>query len=357
LRGDTLTARPFDPDKRQFTGDPFRVADSVGNDGTYRGLFSATRNLLAVSTGSSATRQLTWFDRQGKALSHPGEASRRDEMSLSPDGTQVAEGRVDSAQGTWVVWLLDLARGSSSRFTFDNNGAGNAIWSGDGRYIAYASGGGRSSDIYRKPSNGATKEEVLYHSETLKTPLDWSSDGKWLLYTEMGKDTRADLWVLPDPSGPTGAERKPVPYLVTPFDEGQAKFSPDGKWVAYSSTESGVKEVYVRPFPASSGGKWLVSNGGGSQARWRPDGKELLYFSPDGTLMASEVRLTPTFQTSTPKALFKPEILGGLGGGPSSSWRWDISRDGQRFLINTSTEEKNSAPVVVSTQWMNAIKK
>jgi eukaryotic-like serine/threonine-protein kinase len=266
-RGDTLMARPFDDKRLEFTGAAVRVADSVGTNGGFLGMFSASGNgILVTSSGGSQNRQLVWYDRQGKVLSRVGEPAQRDEMSLSPDGTRVAEGRVDG-RGIWGVWVVDLARSVSSRFTYESTGGGNGIWSPDGSQIIYAGGGGQSADIFRKSSNGATKEEVLFHSDTVKTPLDWSSDGRWVLYAERGKETGFDLWALPDANGPAGLQRKPIPYLVTPFNEAQAKFSPDGKWVAYSSNESGTAEVYVRPFPASSEGKWLVSNGGGAQAR------------------------------------------------------------------------------------------
>jgi serine/threonine protein kinase/Tol biopolymer transport system component len=358
IRSETIMARPFDPKKREFTGPAAHVLDGVGVSEGYIALFTASNNgILAVSTLGSENRQLMWFDRTGKALAKAGETAPRDEMELSPDGTRVAEGRVD-AQANWGVWILDLARGSSSRFTFEGNGAGNAIWSPDGSFIAYASGGGNSTDIFRRASNGATKAEVIFHSDNLKHPLDWSPDGRWLLYEERGKDTGADLWALPDASGPATEERKPIPYLVTPFSETQAKFSPDGKWVAYSSNESGAVEIYVRPFPASTGGKWLVSNGGGRQARWRRDGKELFYVAPNGDMMSVDVKSTAgTLEASTPKVLFHPPILGGQGGGPTAAWRYDVSRDGQRFLINAATEEKTSTPVTVTTHWTELLKK
>jgi len=358
LRGDTLMSRPFDARRFQFTGAAVRAADSVGTNGAYLGLFSVSSNgILATSSGGSGNRQLAWYDRKGKILGGAGEPARRDEISLSPDGTRVAEGRVDP-QGTWAVWVMDLARGVSSRFTFENTGAGDPVWSPDGSQIVYAAGGGQSADLFRRPSSGATKEEVLFHSDSLKTPLDWSSDGRWLLYTERAKDTGADLWALPDPSGPVASERKPIPYLVTTFNESQAKFSPDGKWVAYSSNETGTVEAYVRPFPSSSGGKWLVSNGGGRQVRWRPDGKELYFIAPGGALMAAEVHTTgSTFVASTPTVLFRPQILGGLGGAPTTLWRYDISKDGQRFLINTAGDEKSSAPITITTQWQELMKK
>ena len=358
LRGDTLMARPFDEKRLELTGPAVRVADSVGTTGGFVGLFAASSNgILATSGGATANRQLVWYDRQGKVVSRIGDPERRDEMSLSADGTRVAEGRVDSA-GTWAVWILDLARGVSSRFTFDAAGDGNATWSPDGSQIVFASGGGQSVDLFRRASNGATKEEVLFHSDTIKAPLDWSPDGHSLLYEERGKDTGRDLWVLPDASGPIGEERKPVPYLVTPFNEQQAKFSPDGKWVSYSSNESGTMEVYVRPFPASSGGKWLVSSGGGNQARWRPDGKEIFYIAPSGALMAAELNATGSaLEVGSPKLLFRTQILGGLGAGAAGAWRYAVSKDGQRFLINSAPEQVASAPVTVRTNWMTELKK
>jgi eukaryotic-like serine/threonine-protein kinase len=358
LRADTLMTRPFDIRSLQLTGPAVRVADNVGTDGSFYGLFSASSNgILITSTGGSGTRQMAWFDRQGKVLSRVGDPQRRDEMSMSLDNTRLAEGRVD-LQGVWAVWVMELARGVSSRFTFDPAGAGNAIWSPDGTQIVFAGGGGQSADLYRKPSNGATKEEVLFHSDPVKFPLDWSSDGKWLLYHQRGKDTGADLWALPDANGPIGEDRKPVPYLVTPFNETQAKFSPDSKWVAYTSNESGTAEVYVRPFPASSGGKWLVSTGGGTEVTWRPDGKELFYLAPGGMLMAADVHASGSaFEVGAPKQLFRPQILGGLGGGPNSSWRYAVSRDGQRFLMNTALDQSVSAPVTVVTNWTADLKK
>jgi WD40 repeat protein len=358
LRGGTLMARPFDDKGLQFAGPAVRVADDVGTNGSLVGIFSTSENgVLATSNGGSGNRDLVWYDRQGKVLSRAGETARRDEMEMSADGTRVAEGRVDT-QGVWAVWVLDLARGTSARFTFDSTGAGNAIWSPDGKQIAYVSGGGQSADIFRRDANGAGKQEVLFHSESIKTPLDWSSDGHWMLYAERGKDTGVDLWALPDANGPAGQERKPIPYLVTAFNEEQAKFSPDGKWVAYSSDESGTFEVYVRPFPASAEGKWLVSTGGGREVRWRPDGKELFYVAPGGMLMAAEVHTSGSvFEVGVPRTLFHPQILGGAGGGTSVAWRYDISKDGQRFLINSATEKSASIPITVTTNWTSDFKK
>jgi eukaryotic-like serine/threonine-protein kinase len=349
LRGDALMAQPFDVRHMELTGRSVQVADRVSTN-LYDGLFSASNTgMLAYAITGGNNRELTWYDREGKVLGHMGAAAARDELSLSPDGEQVAEGRVDD-RGTWGVWMLDVQRGTNTRLSFDGGG-GDAVWSPDGSQIVYAPGGGQSTDLYRKPANGAGQGEILFHSEEVKTPMSWSRDGRFLLFSQRGKAS-SELWVLP-----LQGERKPFPYLVTPFRAGQAQFSPDGHWVAYTSNESGTKEVYVQPFPSPSGGKWPVSSGGGSQPRWRRDGKELLYFAPDNMLMAVSVAAVGgTFQPGVPKPLFRAAVLGGTGGGPSSSWRWDISPDGQRFLINTALEEGATAPVTMVLNWDSALK-
>ena len=351
LRGEALMAQRFDAGRLELTGRAIQLADRVSTN-TFGGLFSISSNgvLAHVATGGEK-RQLTWYDREGKVVGHAGESATRDEMSLSPDGTQVAEGRMDE-KGTWVVWMLDLARNVNTRLTFEGGGAGNATWSPDGTQIVYAPGGGQSVDLYRKPANGASQGELLFHADDVKTPLDWSRDGRFIIFAQQGKSTGSDLWVLP-----LQGDRKPVPYLTTPFNEGQAKFSPDGHWVVYTSNESGKREVYVQPFPVSTGGKWPVSNGGGSQPRWSRDGKELFYFAPDSMLMAVSVTTTGgTFQPSVPKALFRAPVLGGVGAGAGVAWRWDISGDGQRFLINTALDEATATPLTVVLNWQSAIK-
>jgi Tol biopolymer transport system component len=350
LRGDALMTQPFDPGRLELTGRAVQLADRVSAN-TFGGLFSVSNNgLLGYAATGGDKRQLTWYDREGKILGHAGEPIGRDELELSPDGVRVAEGRVDD-RGTWGVWMLDLARGANTRLSFEAGG-GSAVWLPDGSQIVYAPAGGQSTDLYRKPANGAGQGEVILHSEGIKTPDDWSHDGRFVIYMQRSKNASTDLWVLP-----LQGDRKPMPYLTTQFNETQAKFSPDGHWVVYASNESGTREVYVQPFPTSSGGKWAVSNGGGSQPRWSRDGKELFYFAPDSTLM--EVSVTTTgggFQPGAPKPLFRATVLGGLGGGAGVAWRWDISPDGKRFLINTALDESTAAPVTVVLNWQSAVK-
>ncbi len=350
LRGSAMMAQPFDAKRLELTGHAVQLTDMVSNT-LYDPLFSASNTgVLAFALSGGNNRKLTWYDRTGKALGNAGEPAARDEVELSPDETRIVEGRTEDG-GTWTVWMLDLARGANTRLTF-GGGGGNAEWSPDGRQIIYAPNGGVSPDLYLKPANGAEMGERILHADQTVTPKDWSEDGRFLLYEQRGNGRATDLWVLP-----LAGDRKPMPYLVTPFTKTQAKFSPDGHWVVYTSNESGTREVYVQPFPMASGGKWVVSNGGGSQPRWSHDGKELLYFTPDQALMDVDIKTSGnTLQLGVPKMLFRVPILGGAGGGPTNSWRWDISRDGKRFLINTSLDDTANSPITVLLNWQSAMR-
>lgn len=349
LRGTALMAQPFDAKRLKLAGHAVQLADTV-NSTTGDPLFSVSdTGVLAFALNGGDNRKLTWYDRTGKALGNVGEPAARDELELSPDGTRVVEGRTDG--NSWTVWMLDLARGANTRLTF-GGGGGGAEWSPDGRQIVYSPNGGTSPDLYLKPANGAEMGERILHSDHAVSPKDWSQDGKLLLYEQNNKGRSRDLWVLPM----TG-ERKPMPYLVSPFAKTQAKFSPDGHWVVYVSNESGTPEVYVQPFPMASAGKWVVSNGGGSQPRWSHDGKELFYFTPDQTLMDVDVKTSGgTLQLGVPKALFHVAVLGGAGGATSEDWRWDISRDDKRFLINTALDDTATSPITVLLNWQSAVR-
>jgi eukaryotic-like serine/threonine-protein kinase len=182
---------------------------------------------------------------------------------------------------------------------------------------------------------------------------DWSRDEHFLLYEDRDPKTNWDLWVLPDPAGSPGA-RKPSVFLNSMFSEADGKFSPDGRFVAYVSDESGRTEVYVSTFPDPKGGRWAISSGGGFQPRWRSDGRELLYFRPDGTLMSVDVTLNPSFKAGAPRALFQAPII--AGGGQTSTHRWDMTPDGKRFLINTVPGDA-SAPLTVVLNWQAALRK
>ena len=265
-----------------LTGKPVPISEAVTNNNAYA-VFSASSNgVLAYRSDDTAATVFgiyrpAWYDRQGKVVeSMAGDTGRYADLSLSPDGTRVAVRRTDPQAagkggqiGSWDIWLHELARGVSTRLTFDRAVAGMPVWSPDGSSIVYASDRDGIYDLYRKPSSGAGNEEVLLRSGESKLPADWSPGRALPAYSEI-EGTGRDLWVLPL----AGDNRKPSLYLKTDHNGGgPAQFSPDGRFVAYTSNESGKNEIYVQPFPAPSGGKWRFpataapSPGGGAMAK------------------------------------------------------------------------------------------
>ena len=246
------------------------------------------------------------------------------------------------------IWLLEISRdgSASTRFTFGSSDR-DPLWSPDGSRIVFSSNRAGHYDLYQKLANGAKDEVVLLNSGEDKDATSWSRDGRFLLYTVFRPETKNDIWVLPLEGG-----NKPFPFLATEYNERDASFSPDGHWVAYNSYESGGGEVYVRSFSTNSdgtaveaGGKWLVSNGGGTDPRWRADGRELYYLSLDKRLMAVSVATSPAFRTG------KPQPLGLVFGGD-----WDFSADGKHFLA-PATKSSKPEPYTVVLNWQAGLKK
>jgi serine/threonine protein kinase len=350
LREGTLLAQPFDLRRLELAGEAVPVAAQVSN---YRavGQFSASRSgALVYRSGDEAVgAKLTWFDRQGKTLGTPSDAAyTTGSLALSPDGSRAAAVRAVRTEGSGLnIWLVDLVRGGRTRFTFTQSSSDMyPAWSPDGTRLAFSSDRARHYDLYQQAANGAGEAELLLKSDNEKNLTDWSGDGRFLLFDQLNGKTGRDLWVLPMDNA---AERKPIPFLHTDFDARQAHFSPDGRWIAYRSNESGKNEIYVRPFPAPAGGggKWMVSQGG-NQPRWRRDGKELFYLSPDGQLMASQVNASGSaFQASIPKPLFKaPQNV-----------EWEVSPDGTKFLFPVTGGDTTQSPFTVVLNWMALLKK
>jgi WD40 repeat protein len=363
VRESSLMAQAFDARRLELAGEAVPIAEGLPDTG--RPVFSvSTTGVLAYRRGfnSLPTTHLTWFDRAGKILGTVGEPGQYNSVALSPDGTRVAVSRNDpqsagraigGLRGNTDIWLHEFTRGTSARLTFDAGVDWMAVWSPDGNRIIFASDRDGAYNLYQKVSSGAGIEEALLNSHETKYPYDWSQDGHFLLYAVAAQ--KYDLWVLPV----TGDDHKPMPYLQTESSATQARFSPDSRWIAYMSDESGKSEIYVRPFPAASGGKWMVSKGGGNQPIWRRDGKELFYISADSKLMAVEVAAASgTFQAGIPKALFAAPIWG--GGAINNVTRYDVTADGKKFLINSLPTETTSAPpsaITVVLNWQAGLMK
>ena len=357
MRSGTLMAQPFDSSALEFTGEAFAVADQVDHAAVLSlGFFAVSANgVLVYRSGGSVDRQLVWFDRAGQRLGTAGAPGRYRNPRLSPDGRQVAVERIDPSSGVPDVWVLDLSRGTTVRLTYRPVLDTSPIWSPDGSHIAYASERDGPRSLYQKDSSGAGKEQLLLKPAVrLVGALDWSLDGRFILYDTTGGETRRDLWVLP-----LFGERKPIPFLHELCGEYQGQFSPDGLRVAYASDESSALEVYVQSFAGArngaappAGGKLRVSTSGGSEPQWRRDGKELFYLAADRKLMAVEVKHAPKFELGAPKPLFDTQM------DPTIVTRnhYAVAADGQRFLLNLPVENTAASPITVVVNWKAGLK-
>jgi Tol biopolymer transport system component len=350
LREESLMAQAFDERRFEVVGEPAQIAEQVGTSIT-RAYFSVSLNgVLAYRGGSGlSSSQLTWFDREGHNLGRAGEPGYYADMTLSKDASRVAYSR-PSQGGNRQIWTLDIARGINTLLSFRPDGSRAPVWSSDGKYVAFSSA--RGNAIYVKDAANSESERPVLQTGMTKFVNDWSLDGRYLLYTETTKSL--DLFALPDPLG--AGERKPIPVANSGFNESQGQFSPDRRWVAYASDESGRYEIYVVPFPPGDGRtKSLVSSAGGRQPRWRADGKELYYFGLDGNLMAVDTKTDPVFQRATPHALFRQPTLTSANVA-NTVYRYDAKWDGKKFLM-VNALVKPSSPVTVVLNWETGLKK
>jgi Tol biopolymer transport system component len=359
-RAGTLVAQKVDIERSVLVGEPVTLTASLADDVSYlRSAVSVSANgLIAFRTASGGQRQLTWFDRSGAPQGVVGGPdSTQLQPRLSPDGRRVAV--VRGNLGNPDIWLLDGAR--ASRFTFDPGQDWFATWSPDGTRLVYRSRG-IGGPLYMKLTSGAGVEEQFLATDQTLTASSWSPDGRFLMYMSIDPKTNADLWVIPMTGD--AEHRKPFVFLKTPFREAYGTFSPDSRWVAYHSNESGRPEVYVRSFtppgatPASASaaaGQWQISTTGGILPMWRSDGKELYYVNPDGALMAVPIAVTATgVEPGTPVMLFQTHMFGG-GADVQLGWQYDVARDG-RFLINTLVND-TAAPITLIQNWQPDAKK
>jgi len=347
VRRNILFAQAFNLAQESVSGDPSPIAEGIFVQRFDRVAVSASAAgpIVFRAGATSVKRRFIWFDRSGKEIRVLGDVdtSNINVPSLSRDGNRLIVQR--TVDGNMDSWLFDMVRGLFTRFTTDPASDGGGIWSPDGNRVVFNSSRTGVYDLYEKPANGFGDDKLILATTQNKMPTDWSPDGRFILYRSPDLRTGFDLWILP-----MDGDRKPFPFLRTPFEERDGQFSPDGNWIAYQSNESGRVEVYVRPFPGP-GESQSISTNGGAQARWRADGKELFYIALDGKLMAVPIRIRPdgkSLDADVAVPLFGTQIGGALQ--LQSRQQYVVARDGQQFLMNTIVEE-TSIPITVIVNW------
>jgi eukaryotic-like serine/threonine-protein kinase len=343
IRQGTLFAQDFDTSGLSLNGNPFPIAEQVAfRSGFYSAAISASATgLLAYRSGPAERRQFIWFDRSGREIAKVGnlDSAQASAPSLSPDGRYIALDRmVDNNRD---IWLLETARSVLRRLTFDLAEDNSPTWSPDGSRIVFTRREAVGT-LYQIPASGNGAEKLLLATPQPKRAADWSHDGRFLLFRTQDVKTKYDLWALP-----MDGEAKPFVVVQTNFDERDAQFSPDGKWIAYESDESGRFEIYVQPFPGP-GQKLPVSTNGGAQVRWPRNGKELFYIGLDDRLMAVPIRVPSNGQAmeiGAPVPLFPTRVIGGAVN--VLRQQYVVSPDGQKFLINTVPEDSGSSRITV----------
>ena len=346
-QGATLMAAPFDPPLLAITGGAVPVVEGVrqsSSSGAAQYSFSATGSLVYVPGAvQGEQRKLVWVTRDGaeQPVAAPPHVYRG--VRLSPDKRHVATA-IDEEETQ--VWQYDLSRGTLTRLTFGGNVGSNPVWTPDGKRMAFTSNRDGPINIYLQLADGSGGPERLTTSDHINTPMSWSPDGQTLAFIEINPNTGYDIWML------RLSDRKIQPFLKTSFNESAPRFSPDGHWLAYISDDSGRYEVYVQPYPGP-GGKSQISTDGGKEPVWNPNGREL-FFRRDGKMMAVEIATQSGFVAGKPHVLFE----GPYEPSPGSNANYDVSRDGQRFLMLKQIEQEQSATQInVVLNWFEELKR
>jgi eukaryotic-like serine/threonine-protein kinase len=345
-RDKTLFGQRFDPVNFELKGEPAPILTEVQYQARVgRVGFSASDSglLVAQNSGAVSFSQLIWLDRKGNQVAVVGKPGLYANVSLAPDGKSVAVDKTDSSNQNTDVWIYELQHDGAKRMTFDPAIDAMPVWSPDASRLAFSSSRQNVFNLYLKAADGTQEEKLIQHVDVDEYPSDWSRDARFILYTR-----GPDLWFLTLP------EMKSTPFLKTPSTLKNGHYSPDGKWVAYASNESGKWEVYVTSFPAAQG-KWQVSSGGGEQPRWRADGKEFFYLSSDGKVMAAPVTEGTNFDVGAPVPLFQANPR--EASATSEQQFYDVSRDGQRFLINTEVRQTEVEPMSIILNWTAKLQK
>ncbi len=355
-QGGSLMAVPFDPQRQTATGAAVPVVEGILQSpvtGAAQYSFSSTGSLVYVPGGVQAVQsRLVWVNRNGAEQPLATHAHTYQLPRLSPDGRRVAVGIVEQESH---VWLYDLSRDSLTRFTFEGNTNFAPVWTPDGKRIAFISNKEGPQNVFWQLADGSGGLERLTTSEYTQSPTSWSPNGQLLAFFENNPTTGNDIWVLRmgDASPASGQVREAQPFLRTSFNETAPRFSPDGRWLAYVSEESGRYEIYVRTYPGP-GGKWQISTEGGAEPAWNPNGRELFY-RRGNKMMAADIAPQPSFAAGKPRVLFEGLYLPSQGTSPN----YDVSPDGQRFLMLKPTESAEAAPTQINVvlNWFEELKR
>jgi eukaryotic-like serine/threonine-protein kinase len=347
-QGGSLMAMQFDPQRLAVTGAAAPVLEGVlqsSSSGAAQYSLSATGSLVYIPGSVQADqRRLVWVTRNGTEQPVAAPARAYVFPRLSPDGRQVGVGITEQET---QVWLYDLSRETLTRFTFEGNVNLNVAWTPDGKRIAFQSNKEGPLNLFWQRADGSGGLERLTTSEYNNFPMSWSPDGQLLAFVEVNPTTGYDIWVL------RLGDRRAQPFLRTPFNESVPRFSPDGRWLAYVSNESGRWEIYVLAYPGP-GGKWQISTEGGTEPVWNSNGRELFYRSGD-KMMAVDIATQPSFTASKPRVLFE----GRYNPAPGTTPNYDVSPDGQRFLMIKPSEQEAAAPTQINVvlNWFEELKR
>jgi Tol biopolymer transport system component len=350
-RNGTLMAQPFDAVSRRLGGDPFPIVESIGWEGSRYASFSASDTGVLVSASGLGQRlgRLTWMDRAGTELNTIGDPQTYQGLALSSDDRRVAVVYTSGIPENRDIWIMDAQRGMQSKFTFDSGDDNAPVWSPDGLRILFQGTREGSSALRQRRVDGAINEEVVLTPDSGAAPSDWSTGGQYITYSRtQGTGLSADIWALP-----LFADHKPFPLVETPFNERNAVFSPDDRWFAYQSNESGQTQIYIQPFPPT-GRKFLVSRTGGFQPVWRPDSKELFFISSDSRMMATPIDAARGQFDADPTPLFTVATTASDG---AFGLQYAVAKDGQRFLVNVLQQQSRAIPLTVVVNWLAAVQK
>jgi Tol biopolymer transport system component len=350
MRDRSLMGVGFNAGQLQVTGEPITLADNVGAvQSLSLAPISVSGNaILVYQNVAEATRQLSWMDRSGKQLALVSDGGNWGPPRISPDGTRAVVAKREKDKTEADLFMVDQA-GNAVQFTSGPAHKGSPVWSPDGSRIAYFSNADGSYDIVVSPSSAGTKVESLLKSAQAKYPTDWSHDGKFLLFGVLTEASRSDVWAM------SVADRHAGPVLDTIYSEGYAALSPDGRWLAFQTDETGRNQVYVQPFDGITRGTKrrydISAEAGGGLPRWRADGQELFYMTNSGRMMSVNVHPEgDEFKSDPPQPLFQTRPI------PNTWNLYDAAPDGQRFLLNLPLEWPSASPITVMTNWTEKVK-